>query len=255
MTSTTAPSDPRAVLAERVLGMWQPVGQHSRLSERIVTQVEQLLADEELKPGDRLPPEREMAQMLGVSRPSLREAVRILQARGRLLVKHGQGVFVTAPSSQREVAAALGDVRLSTEEMFAMREVLEVPAARWAAERVTARHLDTLRGVLDELHTAVEATPSDLDRIAELDARFHLTIAGAAGNRFLQQTSHLLSTMILSGMETTLLIPGRRERSRVQHERILAALAAGDPGAAARAARMHIRSALSAALSRMGDDG
>ena len=233
--------------------MWQQVGQQSRLSERIVLQLEQMLAAEELKPGDRLPPEREMAQMLGVSRPSLREAVRILQARGRLTVKHGQGVYITAPGSQRELAAALGDVRLSIAEQFAMREVLEVPAATWAALRITRKQVRELRAILDDLHAAFERSPRDFEQIAELDARFHLTIADAAGNPFLHQTSHLLSSMILSGMETTLLIPGRREKSRRQHERILAALVDGDEKAAARAARAHIRSALGAALDRMRD--
>lgn len=233
--------------------MWKQVGQQGRLSERIVVHLEQLLAEEQFKPGDRLPPEREMAQMLGVSRPSLREAVRILQTRGRLTVKHGQGVYITAPGSQRELAAALGEVQMSISEQFAMREVLEVPAATWAASRISRKQLRELRTILDDLHAAFEESPRDFERIAELDARFHLTIADAAGNPFLHQTSHLLSSMILSGMETTLLIPGRREKSREQHERILAALAAGDEKAAGRAARTHIRSALGAALDRIRD--
>lgn len=234
--------------------LWQPVVQPGSLSERIVAQVEKILLEERLSPGDRLPPEREMARLLGVSRPSLREAVRILQARGRLVVKHGQGVFVARLRSEQELRAALQQAEISINELFAMREVLEVPAAGWAAERITPEQIAGLRETLSALDAAFDEEPCDFARPAGLDAQFHLGIAGAAGNRFLQQTSNVLNDILLSGMETTLLISGRREKSRRQHHRILDALAAGDAPAARRAARAHIRSAHGAALSRMAGE-
>lgn len=230
--------------------MWEPVALNGSLSDRIVAQVEKLLRDEQLRPGDRLPSEREMAQLLGVSRPSLREAIRILQAQGRLVVKHGQGVFVTHLRSEQELRAALAQAEISVNELFAMREVLEVPAAGWAAERLTPEISAGLRATLDELDAAFDDEPCDFERLASLDAAFHLSIAQAAGNRFLRQTSNVLHDILLSGMETTLLIPGRREKSRREHERILAALVDADPAAARRAARAHIRSAHRAALDR-----
>jgi GntR family transcriptional regulator, transcriptional repressor for pyruvate dehydrogenase complex len=242
---------PVAYVGEEAGAMWQPVAQQGSLSERIVAQVELLLRDERLKVGDRLPSEREMAQLLGVSRPSLREAVRILQARGRLVVKHGQGVFVAEPQSGRDLRAALHRAEIDLHELFAMREVLEVPAASWAAERVTTETLEELRSTLDQLDAAFDDDAPDFERVANLDATFHLTIARAAGNRFLQQTSNVLHEILLSGMETTLLIPGRREKSRREHHRILAALSDGNPAAAGRAARAHVRSARGAALDRM----
>lgn len=230
--------------------MWEPVTQPGSLTERIVAQVERILSEQRLRPGDKLPPEREMAQMLGVSRPSLREAVRTLQARGRLIVRHGQGVFVTRQRSEQELRAAVAQAEISINELFAMREVLEVPAAGWAAERSTPAQRDALRVTLDELNAAFDEEPADFPRLAGLDANFHLSIARAAGNRFLQQTSHVLNDILLSGMETTLLIPGRREKSRREHERILEALIKGDAAAARRAAQAHIRSAHKAAIER-----
>jgi GntR family transcriptional regulator, transcriptional repressor for pyruvate dehydrogenase complex len=234
--------------------MWQPVAQRGSLSERIVAQVELLLRDERLKVGDRLPPEREMAQLLGVSRPSLREAVRILQARGRLVVKHGQGVFVSEPQSGRDLRAALHRAEVNLHELFAMREVLEVPAASWAAERISPEEVAELRTTLDQLEAAFDDDSPDFERLANLDAAFHLGIARAAGNQFLQQTSNVLHDILLSGMESTLLIPGRREKSRREHQRILDALTAGNPAAAGRAARGHVRSARAAALARMATE-
>lgn len=233
------------------MAMWQQVSEAGNVSERIVTQIEKLLAEGRLKPGDRLPSERDMAQLLGASRPSLREAVRILQARGRLLVKHGQGVFVAEPQSTQALRDALRSAEISVNELFAMREVLEVPAARWAAEQITDEQVAQLQRILDDLDAAFDTDPDDFQRLAQLDASFHLGIAEIARNRFLQQTSHVLHDILMSGMQTTLLIPGRREKSRREHERILAALRGRDAAGAGRAARTHIRSAQAAALDRL----
>ncbi|WP_298327818.1 FCD domain-containing protein [Haloactinopolyspora sp.] len=230
--------------------MWKPVNESGSVAQRIVAQIEQLLESKSLKAGDRLPTERDLAALVGASRPSVREAVRILQAQGRLEVKHGLGVFVVEPSAA-ELGAALRGADLDIDELFSMREVLEVPAARWAAERITADQVDELRAVLDELDAAFDTDPADFRQLAKLDAAFHLRIADIADNRFLRQTSHVLHDILISGMKTTLLIPGRREKSRGQHERIVDALAANDAAAAARAARTHIRSAHRAALDRL----
>lgn len=230
--------------------MWEPISQPGSLSDRIVAQIERLISEESLKPGDRLPSEREMAELLGVSRPSVREAVRMLEARGRLKVRHGNGVFVEAPRSQRELQDALGETELTLNELYAMREVLEVPAAAWAAESASTEPLVAIRAALDQLNDAILAGAHP-DRLRQLDAAFHQAIAVVAGNRFLRQTSHVLHNMVLAGMQTTLLIPGRIEVARRDHERIYAAISAGDPAAARRAARAHIRGAHAAANRRL----
>lgn len=227
------------------------IGQQGSLSDRISDEVERLIRDEELKTGDQLPPERDMARMLGVSRASLREAVRVLSARGHLIVKHGQGVFVGTPRSERELRTALNDTELSLRELYAMREVLEVPAAVWAAENMTPKQLSEVRAALDSLNAASDAEAIDYEELRHLDANFHLAIAVAARNRFLKQTSSVLHDMVLSGMETTLLIPGRTDIARADHERIFAALAARDVSAVRRAVRSHIRGAHNAASRRV----
>lgn len=234
--------------------MWQRVSESGSVSQRIMAQIEQLLDSGTLKPGDRLPTERDLARLVGASRPSVREAVRTLQTQGRLDVKHGLGVFVAEPPAT-PLHAVLGTTELDMDEIFGMREVLEVPAASWAAERFADTDATRLLGILDELDAAFDADPADFRQLARLDAAFHLSIADIADNRFLRQTSHVLHDILISGMTTTLLIPGRREKSRSQHERILAALTANDAGAAGRAARTHIRSAHRAALARLDAEG
>lgn len=231
--------------------MWQPVTQQGNLTERIVGQVEQLILDERLKPGDRLPSERDIAALLGVSRPSMREAVRILQANGRVEVRHGQGVFVTAPHSERALRQRLASEEITLNELYAMREVLEVPAGGWAAEKASDEQLAGLRAVLDRMVAVLDAGEPDFDELGRLDADFHMHIAIAAGNRFLRQTSHVLYDILRSGMETTLTIPGRPVVAQADHERIWAALSARDPASTRRAVRSHIRGAHHAAIRRI----
>lgn len=227
---------------------WERVDRSGRVAERIVRQIERQLGESGLVPGDQLPTEREMARMVGAGRASVREAYRLLQTRGRLEIRHGVGVFVIEPAPPALESLRGGNVDI--DELFEMREVLEVPAATWAARVAREVDLVRLRGILDDLDSAFDADPADFRQLATLDASFHLGIADIASNRFLHSTSSLLHDLLISGMKTTLLIPGRRELSRRQHEAILAAIAGKDSPAAGQAARRHVRSAHRAARRR-----
>ncbi|MBM9461857.1 FadR family transcriptional regulator [Aeromicrobium sp. YIM 150415] len=225
---------------------WNRLGESS-LTARIKDEIVRWIEAEGLAPGDRLPAERQMAQNLGVSRPSLREAVRTLQSEGRLVVRHGQGVFVAEPRSAAELRRSLLEATHSSEELFAMREVLEVPAARWAAEGQNLAALQRVERAHDLLLEASQGSPPDFEELQRLDMDFHLKIVQASGNRFLEQTQGVLNSMLAEGMQTTLTVPGRLERSREDHRRILDAILSGDGAAAARAARRHVRGAATAA--------
>jgi GntR family transcriptional regulator, transcriptional repressor for pyruvate dehydrogenase complex len=217
------------------------------LIDRIIAAIEAFVADAGLGVGDRLPPERDLARILQVSRPSLREALRALQARGRLRILHGQGVFIDDANPLRE---AMGNVGLV--ELFAMREVLEVPAAGWAAKHASAADVTRLGDVLDRLDEVAAREPLPLEALARLDGAFHVTVAEIAGNRFLLKTTELLQEMLGTSMQTTLAIPGRLATSRADHHRILDDIARRDAKVASADMRRHIRGARQAALSRAG---
>ena len=234
--------------------MWKSVALAGTVSDRIAQQILKLIAAEEIKPGDRLPSERDLAALLGVSRPSVREAVKALEAQGRLHVRHGQGVFVAAPSAAKDLRAALALQELTLGELFLMRDVLEVPAAGWAATAGDLQRIAAAAAALDELDRATEANPTDFPLLQQLDAAFHMRIVEAAGNRFLRQTLGVLQDMLATSMETTLLVPGRLAKSRIEHERILAAVQRGDRAGARNAARRHIHSAQAAARVRLQDE-
>jgi GntR family transcriptional repressor for pyruvate dehydrogenase complex len=206
------------------------------------SRIEQLIEERGLEPGQRLPSERELARILGVSRPSLREAMQTLQTTGRIRVRHGSGVWVSAPDAMHRLAQARA---VGLRELFAMREVLEVPAAGWAV----AAGDDPAAARLHQILDSMERT-ADIDELRRLDIEFHLSIAEMAGNRFLAQTMGVLHEMLRNGMETTLTIPGRLQRSRREHRRIADAILARDSRAAQRAMRAHIASAQRAGLAR-----
>ncbi|HET9420172.1 MAG TPA: FCD domain-containing protein [Nocardioides sp.] len=238
--------------ADDALSGWQQLGQGT-LGERIRSEILRVLKTRELGPGDRLPSERELAASLRVSRPSVREAVRSLQAEGRLVVKHGQGVFVAEPAMQKSLRESLTQLDHSLSELFAMREVLEVPAARWAAQRHDASEVDAIRVAFADLDEALHVEPRDFEKLQRLDAVFHLRIVQAAGNRLLEQSQGVLNELLVKGMQTTLAIEGRAEQSREEHLRILSAVLENDSAEAARAAQTHVRNARRAANRRIAE--
>lgn len=236
---------------QRVAG-WQPLGQGT-LNGRIRGEIMRVLAERELAPGDRLPSERELAAALQVSRPSVREAVRSLEAEGRLVVRHGQGVFVAEPDTRRRMRESMAELDHDLSELFAMREILEVPAARWAADRRDAGALAAVQRAYEALDVALAQEPLDYAQLQQLDATFHFEIVRASGNRLLEQTQVVLHELMRQGMRTTLEVEGRLEQSRKDHGRILAALLAGDSAAAAAAAQHHVQGARDAANQRIAD--
>ena len=237
--------------------LWTPLRQGT-VSDLIARRILEVIRSEQLRPGDRLPPERELAAMLGTSRPSLREALQAIKARGWVDIRHGSGVFVADPATTRSLREALLAEEVSLRELFDMREVLELPAAAWAAKSAGSARLAAVQQAYDALMAGAGSGDGsdggeavDWPRLQELDAAFHLRIVEAAGNRFLTRTQGVLQEILATGMDTTLRLPGRLGKSRGEHARILAAVMSGNPAAARRAALTHINSARKAALSRL----
>lgn len=217
-------------------------------ASRIASQLVELIEIMKLLPGDKLPPERQLAEMLSVSRPSLREALHILQAQGLVQIKHGQGSYVQEPLVAQELRASMMSTTHGLNELFDAREVLEVPASRWAASKATKEDIRLLRTTLNQIDTATSSDPIDYDQLQILDAKFHLTIVGIAGNRFINQTLNVLQDVMQMSMETTLKVSGRSEISRLEHNQILEAIEAGDGDLAARLTLKHINGARKTAI-------
>jgi GntR family transcriptional repressor for pyruvate dehydrogenase complex len=215
---------------------------------RIATQLVELIELQKLEPGDKLPPERQLAELLEVSRPSLREALHILQAQGLVHIKHGQGTFVQEPVVAQELRASVMTKTHGLNELFDAREVLEVPASKWAAENATKEDIRQLRATLNQIDTITAIEPIDFDQLQALDAKFHLTIVGIAGNRFINQTLNVLQDVMKMSMETTLRLPGRSDISRNEHNEILKAIENRNGELASKLTLQHISGARATAL-------
>ena len=195
----------------------------------------------EIKAGDPLPPERELATMLGISRPSLREAIKVLAALNVVEVRHGGGTSLTSlhPQLLAQPINFLLQVRPEALlDLMEVRQVLEVGAARLAAAKIT----DDLLTELGELVKRAAGEVARLEQFEELDFELHTKIIEATGNPIYLSLYESVATLSLEGRRRTSTLPDRREAHK-DHAAILAALTQHDGEGAALAMSVHLERA------------
>lgn len=222
------------------------------LPEEIANRLLTLIQERELRPGDKLPPERELAAMMGVSRQVLREALRALAIMRVVDIRQGDGTYITSLEPRQLISHldfVLGNDDVSLRKLFEARRVVEIGNVRFAAERLTDETLQRLR----ELFTTLETSVDDPDRFSEADIAFHDTICDAADNFLLSQFMTIVDTLGKVSRRRT----GRgrpvRDTALADHRALLEALAARDVDAAERAMRTHLDH-IEAAFVRGSDD-
>jgi GntR family transcriptional repressor for pyruvate dehydrogenase complex len=209
------------------------------LPDQIAARVVGLITERRLKPGDRLPPERELAQAMGVSRSSLREALRALSLLGVTEMRHGDGTYLTALDPEAlmrpfGLVLALSDGALK--ELFEARRLLEPGLAALAAERADEQTLDALRRCVQDSATAV----GDDDAFMRADLELHGLIARAAANSILSRVIESIGGMGVASRRRTNSLAGVQEQTVEDHRAIVAALEARDPPGAAEAMLRHL---------------
>jgi GntR family transcriptional repressor for pyruvate dehydrogenase complex len=216
-----------------------------RLSDVVSDQIKRLISDGALMPGDRLPAERDLATQLGVSRPSLREALIRLEADGYIETS-GRGGFtvvdVTAPIISKPLAELLLQNPRTSADILELRQGLESIATVYAADRATAADLKKIRNAFEELKTC--SLSDDRTNLPELDAAFHLAIADATHNVALAHVIHGIHTLIREGMRQyhrLIDYDDAKERQLLtQHQAIFDAVMARDAQKARKAAERHL---------------
>jgi GntR family transcriptional repressor for pyruvate dehydrogenase complex len=214
-------------------------GKPRPLYERVVERLEEFIREEELRPGDRLATERELATRLGVSRTSIRQALTALRVRGVIEVRHGDGIYLVRPTADLVQALAQGliDSHAHLPAINEVREVLEPRAARLAARRRDGENVDAMRRALDTMRAEIDRGEPGL----EGDAAFHRELIGAAHNEVLTVVFENLAPGLGQSAQASLVRPGQPERSLMEHEQIFQAIAAGDEEGAELAMRLHVR--------------
>ena len=210
----------------------------SRLYEEVVERLRELIDVQGLRPGDRLMSERELAERLGVSRTSVRQALTALEVTGLVDIRHGGGVFLAR--APHDVLPSLATELASTYEqlpaVIEVREAIETQTARLAARRRTGEDLSAMREALETMAAAVESAGDP----ATADADFHTAIVRAARNHLLARLWADLSDPIDQTRRASLARPGRPASSLAAHRSIQEAIAAGDEDTAARCMREHL---------------
>jgi GntR family transcriptional repressor for pyruvate dehydrogenase complex len=211
------------------------------VTDEAIERIRDLIASGEWGPGTRLPREADLAKQLGLSRNSLREAVRALSLARVLEVRQGDGTFVSSLAPEELLEPALSATHLlqgrTVLELFEVRRMLEPEAAAMAASRGDAAVIAALRHELERMHLAGDRA----DELVEADAAFQDVIAGAPGNGVLQALLRSLSTRtVRARLWHGLADRNALDLAREEHARIYEAIAAGDAELARAAALVHI---------------
>jgi GntR family transcriptional repressor for pyruvate dehydrogenase complex len=222
---------------------------HKRLADTIVEQLETMILEGTLQPGQKLPPERLLAEQFGVSRPSLREAIHRLASRGLLTSRQGGGTFVTATlgTSFSDPLIPLLEKRPEAHrDLLEYRRTLETDCAYYAALRATEVDRDNLTQAWFVLKSCYE-NPSGLNLEAEgvADARFHMAIAEASHNLVMLHTMRNLFNMLKNNIVTNIGgMYSREAKTREglidQHQRLFDAIMEGRADDARAIAAEHI---------------
>lgn len=208
------------------------------LPAELATDIERLILSGELPPGAKLPPERELATTLGVSRASIRDALRDLEMRGLLERTPGRGTIVADRPGSGIGRALLRELHPRTRdllEVMEIRSIIEPPMTARAALRATARDLAGLQELVETM-----SPDQDADGYASLDIAFHQAIARCTHNQLLARVLEAVNPMTALGRGDNLQSPERRVASIDGHRRILEALRSHDPEAASAAAAEHV---------------
>jgi GntR family transcriptional regulator, transcriptional repressor for pyruvate dehydrogenase complex len=199
----------------------------SVLSDQIADRILQMIQERQLKPGDKLPPERELAAMMNVSRPALREALRGLSMMNIIEIRQGAGAYITTLEPAHLVehlnfVFALDDSTLL--QLFDARKIVEVGLIELAAQRITDEDIARL----EQSVTLSAQSANDPETFLQADLDLHMQIAQIANNPILARFMESIHQLGIASRRRTAHLDGMTEHSVTDHRRIVAALKARD---------------------------
>ena len=212
--------------------------QKSNVTNEVVTRLVDLILDENLKSGDRLPSERALTHMLQVGRTTLREAMKVLNALGMVKVSVGQGTFVGNGKPKildGRITRGIFIGERSTQELMEARGTIETELARLAAERATD---DQVAAIAEQLNLQADAV--DEESYIKHDLEFHLCVARAAHNRVMYRMFEAVRQLLRMVIMDSIVIDSDRQRTLARHTAIYEAIRARDTVAARNAMRDHL---------------
>jgi GntR family transcriptional repressor for pyruvate dehydrogenase complex len=218
--------------------------QRDKLSEQVAEQIQEWILADSLKPGDKLPPERELAERIGVSRAVVREAIGALSIQGLVKVKPGCGTYVQALNVQDAAASIelylkLRQTPQSFRDIYEVRSMLEVEAAGLAAHRATEADRAALESALDDM----VAHHDDPGRYVASDLAFHASLVAATHNELFSVLFGPLASRMQEIVQISFREPGAVSGGLTHHRNILESIEQRDPERARQAMRDHLKHA------------
>jgi GntR family transcriptional repressor for pyruvate dehydrogenase complex len=220
--------------------MYLPI-QSERLYERIVSQIEERIEAGDLKVGDRLPSERELAEQFAVSRTAVREAVKALRQKGLVEIRPGRGTFITNGTSDSvrsslDMLIKMG-VAKGSGHLVEVREILEPEIAALAATRISDEYVQAMQDAVNIMDTALD----NVDLFVEADLDFHLALAEGTQNPLIPLLVDSIIDLLRTQRKRIGLTKGGLRRGQVHHKKILDAVMRRDAKAARRAMQDHLQ--------------
>ena len=211
----------------------------TKVYEEVAKQIHRLILDESLKPGDMLPPERELAERFEVSRSSVRDAIRSLELIGLVEPRQGEGTVVRGVSTEsliNPLTTMLVRKREQVGELLDVRRMIEPPLAARAAAHATPEEIAHLADILRRQEEKVGRGELSIEE----DSEFHYAIATAARNSVVLKVLDVMMDLMRESRERSLQGPGRLQKSLRGHQRILSAIQRHDEPAAEAAMEQHL---------------
>ncbi len=218
-----------------------------RLSEQVAEQIQRIIQDK-LKEGDRLPPERDLAEKFGVSRVVIREATKVLQERGLVKVLTGSGTYVTRVEPQvvsQSIGLFVRGNKPSFRDLLEIRRMLEVEIAGLAADRANEDDIHQLEVMVNEMQAVLPDICSSKDKMEEFvkaDLCFHQNLAKASHNFLLPTLLSPITDLLLEFSRRASSFPGAPERATSFHQTILVCIRSKDEKKARDVMRSHLSS-------------
>jgi GntR family transcriptional repressor for pyruvate dehydrogenase complex len=222
----------------------------TRVFEDVARQIQRLIVDGVLEPGHRLPPERQLAEQFGVSRNSVRDAIRTLELTGLVIARHGEGNVVADVSAETlvaPIATLLLRKRKLVAELLDVRRILEPALAARAAVHASDEEIAHLEDILRRQGKKTARGESTVEE----DSEFHYAIAVAAGNSVIRNLLDVLMDLLRETRARSLQVGGRLRRSLAGHRRVLEAIKRRDADGAERAVRHHLEEIESIVMKRL----
>lgn len=212
------------------------------ISEKVADYIKEEIRNGVYLEGDRIPGERDMSIKIDVSRNTVREAYKILEAYGYLNAKHGRGFYIASEADQiKKMTEAFFISSDQISDLYAVRRLLEEKIVEWATKNGTEKQIVELETIVKESEEIITMQLGP-EKLSECDLKFHLCLAEMSGNGVANRIMHHLIDLLAQSRQQSIQIPNRAEKSVKEHKEIVKAIKKKDASLAKKAIELHLDS-------------